>query len=46
MMEQAIGNKYGSDLTLIECTDVKLQLHEKDIVIGTDVEKRSEGLDT
>ena len=22
--EQAIGNKYGSDLTLIECTDVKL----------------------
>ena len=44
MTEQAIGNKYGSDLTLIECTDVKLQLPEKDIVIGTDVRKALKNL--
>ena len=46
MTEQAIRNKYGSDLTLIECTVVKLQLPEKGIVIGTDVTKSSEELDT
>ena len=34
----------GSDLTLIECTDVKLQLPEKDIVIGTDVRKALKNL--
>ena len=42
--EQAIRNKYGSDLTLIECTDVKLQLPGKDIVIGTDVRKALKNL--
>ena len=44
MTEQAIRNKYGSDLTLIECTDVKLQLPEKDVVIGTDVRKALKNL--
>ena len=44
MTEQAIRNKHGSDLTLIECTDVKLQLIEKDIVIGTDVRKALKNL--
>ena len=44
MTEQAIGNKYVSDLTLIECTNVKLQLPEKDIVIGTDMRKALKNL--
>ena len=44
MTEQAIRNKYGYDLTLIECTDVKLQLPEKAIVIETDVRKALKNL--
>ena len=34
MKEQAVEKRYGSDLTSIECQDVKLQLPDKSIVIG------------
>ena len=34
MKGQAVEKRYGSDLTSIECQDVKLQLPDKSIVIG------------
>ena len=34
MKGQAVEKRYGSDLTYIECQDVKLQLPDKSIVIG------------
>ena len=34
MKGQAVEKRYGSDLTSIECQDVKLQLPDKNIVIG------------
>ena len=34
MKGQAVDKRYGSDLTSIECQDVKLQLPDKSIVIG------------
>ena len=34
MKRQAVEKRYGSDLTSIECQDVKLQLPDKSIVIG------------
>ena len=34
MKGQAVEKRYGSDLTSIECHDVKLQLPDKSIVIG------------
>ena len=34
MKAQAVEKRYGSDLTSIECQDVKLQLPDKSIVIG------------
>ena len=34
MKGQAVEKRYGSDLTSIECQDVKLQLSDKSIVIG------------
>ena len=34
MKGQAVEQRYGSDLTSIECQDVKLQLPDKSIVIG------------
>ena len=33
MKGQAVEKRYGSDLTSIECQDVKLQLPDKSIVI-------------
>ena len=35
----AIEKKYGSDLVGIDCKDVKLQLQDKDIVIGKNTRK-------
>ena len=34
MKGQVVEKRYGSDLTSIECQDVKLQLPDKSIVIG------------
>ena len=34
MKGQAVEKRYGSDLTSIECQDVKLQLPDRSIVIG------------
>ena len=34
MKGQAVEKRYGSDLTSIECQDIKLQLPDKSIVIG------------
>ena len=35
----AIEQKYGSDLVFIDCKDVKLQLQDKNIVIGKNTRK-------
>ena len=39
MKTQVLEKKYGSDLASIECKDLKLQLTDKDIVIGESTSK-------
>ena len=39
MQADAVGRKYGSELVTIDCKDVKLQLQEDDLVIGTRTRK-------
>ena len=39
MKTQVLEKKYGSDLASIECKDLKLQLTDKDIVIGDSTRK-------
>ena len=39
MKTQVLEKKYGSDLASIECKDLKLQLTNKDIVIGDSMRK-------
>ena len=39
MQADAVGQKYGSELVTIDCKDVKLQLQEDDLVIGTRTRK-------
>ena len=39
MKADAVKGKYGSELVIIDCKDVKLQLQEDDLVIGTRTRK-------
>ena len=39
MKADAVKGKYGSELVTIDCKDVKLQLQEDDLVIGTRTRK-------
>ena len=39
MKTQVFEKKYGSDLASVECKDLKLQLTDKDIVIGDSLRK-------
>ena len=39
MKPDAVEGKYGSELVTIDCKDIKLQLQEDDLVIGTRTRK-------
>ena len=46
LKRQAIESKYGSDLASVECRNVKLQLADKEIIMGESTFKSIKGFNS